>query len=106
MWLEDALPHEDYEGWRRLRAAALDAARHGRARLDGEDYRTRLDDAPVDIVLIDPGRVEGVTGMWLIAQDAAARGVAVVPHSWSSALNTAAALHVLATCPTTPTSSS
>ena len=41
--------------------------------------------------------------MKLAADDAAGRGVQVVPHSWSSALNTAAALHVLATCPTAPT---
>ena len=34
MWFEDVLPHEDYEGWRRLRAAAPDAARDRRARVD------------------------------------------------------------------------
>jgi L-alanine-DL-glutamate epimerase-like enolase superfamily enzyme len=102
MWLEDALPPEDYEGWRRLSAAAPMPIATAERDWTVEDYRHRMDYAPVDILLVDPGRVEGVTGMWLIAQDAASRGVGVVPHSWSSALNTAAALHVLATCPTTP----
>ena len=101
MWLEDALPPEDYEGWRKLSAAAPMPIATAERDWTVEDYRHRMDCAPVDILLVDPGRVEGVTGMWLIAQDAASRGVAVVPHSWSSALNTAAALHVLATCATT-----
>jgi L-alanine-DL-glutamate epimerase-like enolase superfamily enzyme len=34
--------------------------------------------------------------MKLAADEAAASGVGIVPHSWSSALNTAAALHVFA----------
>jgi L-alanine-DL-glutamate epimerase-like enolase superfamily enzyme len=54
----------------------------------------------VDLVLIDPGRVEGVSGMAAAAWAAGARGVGVIPHSWSSAINTAAALHVLAVAPT------
>ena len=53
----------------------------------------------VDLILIDPGRAEGLTGMKLASDHAAGHGVRVVPHSWSSAVNTAAALHVLATCP-------
>jgi L-alanine-DL-glutamate epimerase-like enolase superfamily enzyme len=103
MWFEDVLPHEDYEGWRRLRAAAPMPLATGEREWTPEGYRLRLDVAPVDIVLIDPGRAEGITGMKIAADDAAGRGVQVVPHSWSSALNTAAALHVLATCPTAPT---
>jgi L-alanine-DL-glutamate epimerase-like enolase superfamily enzyme len=50
-------------------------------------------------VLIDPGRIEGITGMKLAAEEAHAAGVGFVPHSWSSALNTAAAHHVFASSP-------
>jgi L-alanine-DL-glutamate epimerase-like enolase superfamily enzyme len=102
MWLEDALPLEDYEGWRRLGAEAPMRLATAEREWTPEAYRHRLDVAPVDIILIDPGRAEGLTGMKIAADDAAGRGVQVVPHSWSSALNTAAALHVLATCPTAP----
>jgi L-alanine-DL-glutamate epimerase-like enolase superfamily enzyme len=102
MWLEDALPLEDYDGWRRLSAAAPMPLATAEREWTPEAYRHRLDVAPIDIVLIDPGRAEGITGMKIAADDAAGRGVGVVPHSWSSALNTAAALHVLATCPTAP----
>ena len=80
MWLEDALPPEDYEGWRKLSAAAPMPIATAERDWTVEDYRHRMDYAPVDILLVDPGRVEGVTGMWLIAQDAASRGVGVVPH--------------------------
>jgi L-alanine-DL-glutamate epimerase-like enolase superfamily enzyme len=50
-------------------------------------------------VLIDPGRAEGITGMKIATDDARSYNVNVVPHSWSSAVNTAAAVHVLAASP-------
>jgi L-alanine-DL-glutamate epimerase-like enolase superfamily enzyme len=37
--------------------------------------------------------------MKMAADDARTHGITVVPHSWSSAVNTAAALNVLATTP-------
>ena len=43
--------------------------------------------------------MEGITGTKLIVDDAASEGVRWVPHSWSSAINTAAALHVFAASP-------
>ena len=48
------------------------------------------------MILVDPGRVEGISGMKAIVDDAASQLVRFVPHSWSSALNTAAALNVFA----------
>jgi L-alanine-DL-glutamate epimerase-like enolase superfamily enzyme len=98
-WLEDALHHEDHDGWRRLRAAAPMHLATGERCWTVEDYRRLVRAGGVDIVLIDPGRAEGLTGMKLAADDAHAQNVRFVPHSWSSALNTAAALHVFASSP-------
>jgi L-alanine-DL-glutamate epimerase-like enolase superfamily enzyme len=95
-WLEDPLHHEDHDGYRRIRAAASTALATGERCWTPNDYRRLVRSRGVDIVLIDPGRVEGITGMKLIADDAASEGVRWVPHSWSSAINTAAALHVFA----------
>jgi L-alanine-DL-glutamate epimerase-like enolase superfamily enzyme len=100
-WLEDALPHDDVEGWARLRAAAPMPLVTGERCWTVADYDRLAATGSVDRVLIDPGRVEGVTGMLRAAHAVARHGVGVIPHSWSSAINTAAALHVLAVAPTT-----
>jgi L-alanine-DL-glutamate epimerase-like enolase superfamily enzyme len=98
-WLEDALHHEDVDGYRRLRAATEIPLATGERCWTVLDYRRLVRSGAVDVVLIDPGRAEGLTGMKLAADEAAASGVGIVPHSWSSALNTAAALHVFASSP-------
>ena len=95
-WLEDALPHYDEAGWRRLRAATTQRLGTGERCWTIEDYRRLCEAGVVDLVLIDPGRVDGLTGAWLAALEVAAFNVRWVPHSWSSAINTAAALHVFA----------
>jgi L-alanine-DL-glutamate epimerase-like enolase superfamily enzyme len=98
-WLEDPLHHEDVDGYRRLRAATEIPIATGERAWTQFDYRRLVHSGAVDIVLIDPGRIEGVTGMKRAADEADVAGVGIVPHSWSSALNTAAALHVFATSP-------
>lgn len=98
-WFEDPLDHDDHAGYGRIRAAAPIALATGERVWTHEGYRSLVESGTVDIVLIDPGRVEGLTGMLLAADHAAAAGVRFVPHSWSSALNTAAALAVFASRP-------
>jgi L-alanine-DL-glutamate epimerase-like enolase superfamily enzyme len=98
-WLEDPLHHEDVDGYRRLRATTEIPIATGERAWTIFDYRRLVRAGAVDIVLIDPGRVEGVSGMKRAAEEADAAGVGFVPHSWSSALNTAAALHVFAASP-------
>jgi L-alanine-DL-glutamate epimerase-like enolase superfamily enzyme len=98
-WLEDALPHYDAPGWAQLRAVASMPLATGERCWTVEDYERLAAAGAVDYVLIDPGRVEGVSGMLNAARAVAGHGVGVVPHSWSSAINTAAALHVFASSP-------
>jgi L-alanine-DL-glutamate epimerase-like enolase superfamily enzyme len=98
-WIEDPLPIADRAGLRRLRAASALPIATGEREWTVDGYRELVRTGAVDLILIDPGRAEGLTGMKLASDHAAGHGVRVVPHSWSSAVNTAAALHVLATCP-------
>jgi L-alanine-DL-glutamate epimerase-like enolase superfamily enzyme len=100
-WLEDALPHDDAAGWARLRSVAPMQLGTGERCWTVADYERLAASGSVDLLLVDPGRVEGVSGMLAVARAVAPHGVGVVPHSWSSAVNTAAALHVLAVAPTT-----
>jgi L-alanine-DL-glutamate epimerase-like enolase superfamily enzyme len=99
MWFEDPLDHHDHAGYARIRAAAPMPLATGERVWTHEGYRSLVGSGAVDIVLIDPGRVEGLTGMLIATEHAAAAGVRFVPHSWSSALNTAAALAVFASRP-------
>jgi L-alanine-DL-glutamate epimerase-like enolase superfamily enzyme len=100
-WLEDALPHDDLAGWARLHDAAPMKLATGERCWTVAEYGRLAASGSIDMVLIDPGRVEGVSGMLASARAVADRGIGVIPHSWSSAINTAAALHVLAVIPTT-----
>ena len=95
-WLEDPLHHEDHDGYRRIRAEVSTPLATGERCWTIQDYRRLVRSGGVDIILVDPGRIEGISGMKAIADDAAAERVRFVPHSWSSALNTAAALNVFA----------
>jgi L-alanine-DL-glutamate epimerase-like enolase superfamily enzyme len=98
-WLEDALVFDDFAGYAQLRAAAPMAVATGERLWRPDDYRRLVAARAADIVLIDPGRVEGISGTKQAADLAAAEHVEWVPHSWSSAINTAAALHVFAATP-------
>jgi L-alanine-DL-glutamate epimerase-like enolase superfamily enzyme len=95
-WLEDPLHHEDHDGYRRIRAAVSTPIATGERCWTLDDYRRLVRSGGVDIVLVDPGRVEGISAMKTIVDDAASELVRFVPHSWSSAINTAAALSVFA----------
>ena len=98
-WLEDALHHDDHEGYRRIREQVSTALATGERCWTLHDYQRLVRSNCVDIILVDPGRVEGISGMKAIVDDAATKKVRFVPHSWSSAINTAAALHVYASSP-------
>jgi L-alanine-DL-glutamate epimerase-like enolase superfamily enzyme len=95
-WLEDALHHDDHDGWRRIHAAVSTPLATGERCWTLADYRRLVRSGGVDMILVDPGRVEGISAMKTIVDDAAAHRVRFVPHSWSSAVNTAAAIHVFA----------
>jgi L-alanine-DL-glutamate epimerase-like enolase superfamily enzyme len=98
-WLEDALVYDDYAGYAKLRAAAPMAIGTGERLWRPNEYKQIFAAGAADLVLIDPGRVEGISGTKATAELAAAANVQWVPHSWSSAINTAAALHVFASTP-------
>jgi L-alanine-DL-glutamate epimerase-like enolase superfamily enzyme len=98
-WLEDPLVFDDFAGYAKLRAAAPMPIATGERLWRANEYRQLVDARAADIALIDPGRVEGISGMKAAADVLAAGGIQFVPHSWSSAVNTAAALHVFAASP-------
>src|SRR5258708_7941783 len=103
LWLEDPFPPNNTSGYHSLRAA-VPAMRIA----TGERYFTldayhQLYAAHItDVVLIDPGRAEGITGTHRAIQLAAEYNIAFDAHSWSTAINTAASIHLSLTA-TRPT---
>lgn len=98
-WLEDALPEGDLDGWRRLRAATATPLCTGEKSWLVPDFRRLIDTRALDVIMIDPGRAEGVTGTKKVIDLAAEARIAWNAHSWSSAINTAASLHLAAASP-------
>ena len=87
-------------GSRRLPRAARGGRRPGSAPGEkgwtGDHYGRLIDSGALDVIMVDPGKAEGVTGTWNVIRAAAAAGRDWNAHSWSSALNTAASLHLAA----------
>ena len=100
-WFEDALTEQDIDGWKRMHAAVDTRLCTGEKGWHAAHYATLIDSAAVDVVMVDPGKAEGVTGTWNVINMAAAAGRSWNAHSWSSAVNTAAALHLSVAAPNT-----
>ena len=61
-----------------------------------EGYRRLIKSGGVDIVQMDPGRCQGITGSRQVVKLVEAENLLFTAHTWSSALNTAASVHLLA----------
>ncbi|HEV8605843.1 MAG TPA: mandelate racemase/muconate lactonizing enzyme family protein [Tepidisphaeraceae bacterium] len=96
-WLEEPLHPDAIGRYHRLahRRPAIPIAAGencGSARA-AEDY---LENAGVSFIQIDAGRIGGITPARMICEQAAAKGVTYVNHTFKSRLSLAAALHVFA----------
>jgi len=94
-WLEDIFHPDNFAGYIHLRQAVPELmVGFGERFWNMDDYQRLLEADVCDVILVDPGRTEGITGMHRITQLAARYKVQMDPHSWSSAINTAASIHV------------
>jgi L-alanine-DL-glutamate epimerase-like enolase superfamily enzyme len=100
-WFEDPLPEQDTEGYRALRAAVGTRICTGEKGWHAVHYANLIESGAVDVIMLDPGKAEGVSGAWDVIGMAAAAGRSWNAHSWSSALNTAASLHLATAAPNT-----
>ena len=98
-WMEDPLPPTDIAGYKHLRANVQTPIASGEREWTVAGYRRLVEAGMADIYLVDPGRVEGVTGFWQVIGLTAAAHLQIDAHTWSSAINTAASLHLTACAP-------
>ncbi len=96
-WMEEPLRPRDLEGHRLLREGVNTPIGSGEQEWDLDGYRRVIESGGVDVLQMDPGRIHGITGMQRAIRLVEAANLQVSAHTWSSALNTAASLHLLAT---------
>ena len=94
-WLEEPLYPTDDDGYRRLRAGTKVRLASGEREFTAAGYRRQMEfvDA-IDVYGVDPARVEGVTGFLRVDELASRHGKAINAHAWSTAITTAASLHL------------
>lgn len=95
-WIEEPLPPNDLDGYIRLRQAIYTLIATGEKGWTVRDFQTMIDRGIADFLMPDVGKAEGITGVKQVIELAALKHQFYNPHSWSSAINTAASLHLCA----------
>jgi L-alanine-DL-glutamate epimerase-like enolase superfamily enzyme len=95
-WIEEPLPPQDLEAHARLRAAVAVPLGTGEQEWNLEGYRRLIRSGGVDVIQMDPGRCQGITSCRKVIGLIEAANLKFTAHTWSSALNTAASVHLLA----------
>lgn len=98
-WIEEPLAPDDIEGYRRLRAAIQTPIATGEKEWTVAAFQRLVHSYTADYIMPDVGKAEGITGVKLAIEYAGLHHQLYNPHSWSSALNTAASLHLCASVP-------
>lgn len=91
-WIEEPLGADDPRGYAELRSRLTTKIAYGEREWTPRGVQRIVDTGMVDVVGIDPGRCEGITGWRAAAVHGKAAGREVNAHAWSSAIVTAASL--------------
>jgi L-alanine-DL-glutamate epimerase-like enolase superfamily enzyme len=94
-WLEEPLARDNIDGYRQLSTVSRIPIAAGEGEAGRYAFRGLLEHGGIHIAQIDLVR-NGITETMRIADMAEDRGLKVVNHHWSSDINLAASLHVLA----------
>ena len=89
-WLEEPLGHDDPEGYRALRAASGIRIAYGEREWNARAVQRIVESGTVDVVGLDPGRVEGITGFQRAAQICEMYRRQANAHNFSTAVVAAA----------------
>lgn len=91
-WIEEPLGADDPAGYAELRRRVSTKIAYGEREWTPRGVQRIVHTGTVDVVGIDPGRCEGITGWQAAAGVVRAAGREVNAHAWSSAVVTAASL--------------
>ncbi|MFO1540119.1 MAG: mandelate racemase/muconate lactonizing enzyme family protein [Chloroflexota bacterium] len=93
-WIEEPLMEWDPEGYRNLRGKTTSLIAYGEKEWDLRGFEEVLATGTVDVVGIDPGRAEGITGFKKATERVEFYKRQSNAHAWSSAICSAASLAV------------
>jgi L-alanine-DL-glutamate epimerase-like enolase superfamily enzyme len=93
-WIEEPLGAWDPEGYANLRSKTTALIAYGEKEWNHEGFERVLATGTVDVVGVDPGRAEGITGFKRVADRVEAYRRQTNAHAWSSAIVTAASLAI------------
>ena len=89
-WLEEPLGHDDPEGYRALRAGTSVRIGYGEREWNHRGVQRIVETGTVDVIGIDPGRIEGITGFRKAAEICATYRRQANAHNFSTAIVSAA----------------
>jgi L-alanine-DL-glutamate epimerase-like enolase superfamily enzyme len=93
-WIEEPLGAWDPEGYANLRAKTTTRIAYGEREWTLEQFERVLATGTVDVLGVDPGRAEGITGFKKITERCEFYRRQANAHAWSSAIVTAASLAI------------
>lgn len=97
-WIEEPLHPDDVAGYGRVAARISQRLAAGEEECTPRGFRRLIDEGGIGLAQIDLTRC-GLTAALEIAAYAAARGIPVANHNFTTDINTAASLHFLAAVP-------
>jgi L-alanine-DL-glutamate epimerase-like enolase superfamily enzyme len=98
-WIEEPLGHDDPAGYAALRQAVATRIAYGEREWNLRGLAGVIDSGTCDVVGIDPGRAEGISGFVAACHLAERAGVTTNAHAWTSGIVLAASLAVSWTMP-------
>lgn len=93
-WIEEPLGAWDPEGYANLRSKTSTLIAYGEKEWTLEGFERVLATGTVDVVGVDPGRAEGITGFKKVTERVEAYRRQSNAHAWSSAIVSAASLAI------------
>jgi len=99
VWFEEALPADDLEGYKLLRAHSPVRISAGEVLARRQSFRPWIEGGALDIVQPDCTKVGGLTEARHIAWMAYHHNILTVPHGWNTAIGLAADLHLVSALP-------
>ena len=94
-WYEEPLYPTDDAGYRKLRANTSVRLASGEREFTEVGYRRQMEFVQaIEVYGVDPARVEGITGFRKVDALCSQYGRVINAHAWSTAITTAASLHL------------
>jgi L-rhamnonate dehydratase len=101
-WLEEPLPAEDFEGYRRLTESTTMRIATGEEESGRLAFARLINESCVDIIQPDVSRCGGLTEAKKIASMAADNNIVMVPHAFKTGILVAASIQLIAATPDVP----